>query len=495
MLNCSNSTNATNPCAPPTLGFSYEPLLVLFSSIVVIFVVTWLGRRMMQREAKQANVDLAESNETAFDFHQEETGPITAPDSMERWEIYNSPSGMKSGCDWKSPVLTALTVLGSTLQNASLNFWLTSFGAPFPWSSSSVAPFSSPYFVLTITSVAFIIIFGLIIIAYRIIVWRNRKLNIPSFRRYGLNFFTIGFCTALNGFLIVFASPAFRTPPILQGLLPNTGILWAILLTPIVVGKKNSPIPICAWQPLLVIMLILGGAALAVSPLIIDLVNGSAVFYAAGTSPIYVIEWSAVFMFGFLPGVAINVFQEAFFKFRKREGGERSFGFDMNYMLFWSIGVAQLASVLFLWFIPLIPNYGLPPQPTVAEFWIELGATTQCFFGALPNCSLAFPLFVVFVGGFLLNSFTSAALNESSAVYNTIATTLSSPIVTLFFVIFPALNFGQGSFPLWSTLPSLGILIFAVAFYKLWENRLKRQKLAKHFSSPALPSETKSLVN
>ena len=163
-------------------------------------------------------------------------------------------------------------------------------------------------------------------------------------------------------------------------------------------------------------------------------------------------------------------------------------------MLFWSLGFAQLASVLLLWFVPIIPNYGLPPQQNVKQFWVELGATIECFFNQRENCSLAFPLFLVFVGGFTLNSFTSAALNDSSAVYNTIATTLSSPVVTVFFIIFPALNFGQGNFPLWSTLPSLAILIFAVAFYKLWENRLKRQKLLKHFSSPANVEEVKPLI-
>ena len=250
---------------------------------------------------------------------------------------------MKKGCDWKSPLLTFLTVVGSALQNASLNFWLLSFGAPTPWTSNrcayltfwslilsltlsplfSNAPYSSPYFILIISSIAFLVVFGAVALGYALRAkCKHRPIDIPSLRKYGFSFFAIGFCVALNGFLIVFSAPAFRTPPLLQGILPNTGILWAILLTPLIVGKRNSPIPVLAWQPLLVIGLILAGAGLAISPLIRDLINGSTRFFSPGTSPIYVIEWSIIFALGFVPGVALNVFQEAFFKYRKRELSE-----------------------------------------------------------------------------------------------------------------------------------------------------------------------------
>jgi hypothetical protein len=103
-----------------------------------------------------------------------------------------------------------------------------------------------------------------------------------------------------------------------------------ILLTPIVCGKKKLSIPICAWRPLALIMLILRQLWLFAAHYRSR--KWKRRIFCCWRPIIYVIEWSAVFMFGFL-WVAINAFS-GLSKFRKREGGERSFRFDMNYMLF-----------------------------------------------------------------------------------------------------------------------------------------------------------------
>jgi hypothetical protein len=42
----------------------------------------------------------------------------------------------------------------------------------------------------------------------------------------------------------------------------------------------------------------------------------------------------------------------------------RSKFYDMNVMLFWSSGVAQLICVLLLWWLQIVPGYGLGPQQT-----------------------------------------------------------------------------------------------------------------------------------
>jgi hypothetical protein len=120
--------------------------------------------------------------------------------------------------------------------------------------------------------------------------------------------------------------------------------------------------------------------------------------------------------------------------------------------------VAQLASVLFLWFISLIPNYDTP-QPAVAEFWIELSATTTVFFGALQLLSSHSRYSFVFVGGFSLNKLHILKLNSSAVL--TSLPLVSSPIVTLFFVIF--------LHQLWTErlcFPVLEYSFFAVAFYR-----------------------------
>ena len=146
----------------------------------------------------------------------------------------------------------ALTVVGQVGQNVSLPLWtgytdyLRSMdcakGTATPngtesgtWSRIVPDPFGpvmDPYFVVSAASFSFVVIFGLVTLAIALV---QTLLNYINFQDKTYNFITvendvkfpqwqlmlIGIFDALNGILVVFASPPIRTAPFLQAILGN----------------------------------------------------------------------------------------------------------------------------------------------------------------------------------------------------------------------------------------------------------------------------------
>ena len=159
--------------------------------------------------------------------------------------------------DKRGPVLfsiffAALTVVGQVGQNVSLPLWTgyTDFLRSMKcaegtakangtengtWSRIVLdpsGPVMDPYFVVSAASFSFVIIFGLTTLA---IALTQTILNRFNFLDKTYNFITVendlkfpqwqlmlvGFFDALNGVLVVFASPPIRTAPFLQAILGN----------------------------------------------------------------------------------------------------------------------------------------------------------------------------------------------------------------------------------------------------------------------------------
>ena len=144
----------------------------------------------------------------------------------------------------------ALTVIGQVGQNVSLPLWTgytdflrdlkcangTANGTTNGTWSRIVAdpsgPVMDPYFVVSAASFSFVVIFG---IATAVIALVQTVLNATNFKGKSYHFITVendikfpqwqlmlvGVFDALNGILVVFASPPTRTAPFLQAILGN----------------------------------------------------------------------------------------------------------------------------------------------------------------------------------------------------------------------------------------------------------------------------------
>jgi hypothetical protein len=148
----------------------------------------------------------------------------------------------------------AVTVIGQVGQNVSLPLWtgytdfLRSMHCAKGTASAEVnhtrngtwsrivpdpsGPVMDPYFVVSVASFSFVVIFGVITLVIALVQF---VLNRIEFLGKSYEFITleqdikfpqwqlmlVGFFDALNGILVVFASPPTRTAPFLQAILGN----------------------------------------------------------------------------------------------------------------------------------------------------------------------------------------------------------------------------------------------------------------------------------
>lgn len=122
---------------------------------------------------------------------------------------------------WANFLFAFLAVTGQVGQNVSLPLWVDSSN------SNTSGPTVDSYFVLSFASLSFVIIFGLGTLLIRII--SPQELGETEKRFPCRLLFLVGFCDALNGLLVVFASKGSRTPPYLQAILGNFIIPLTVL--------------------------------------------------------------------------------------------------------------------------------------------------------------------------------------------------------------------------------------------------------------------------
>ncbi|KXJ26819.1 hypothetical protein AC249_AIPGENE26404 [Exaiptasia diaphana] len=139
------------------------------------------------------------------------------------WEHYITPSDRQ------------VSVAGQVGQSISLPLWLSAsqskhkglINANTTSSSPSYVAEMDAYFVLSFASLSFVVIFGSM---YAILVYFYPHFFGPAERHFSHKLlFAIGFCCALNGALVVFASPPSRTAPYLQAILGNFSVPLTIL--------------------------------------------------------------------------------------------------------------------------------------------------------------------------------------------------------------------------------------------------------------------------
>jgi CRT-like, chloroquine-resistance transporter-like len=207
------------------------------------------------------------------------------------WSIYDTPSLTQSRFDWKSPVLTILAVLGQSGENTSLPLWIGTFGPAL----------GGPYFILLFASICFTIAFTVLALVHSVFY----RCEWPVFKEHWKIFVAIGFVDAVNGLLLVYASPMSRTPPLLQALLPAMGIVFGLLSTRLLVSRRDSPISYTRWPAILSLALVLFGIVFALVPMIRSIVTGKSGFSHGGAG--LGIVWSLVFTSAMIPGALYQV--------------------------------------------------------------------------------------------------------------------------------------------------------------------------------------------
>ncbi|EDO46832.1 predicted protein [Nematostella vectensis] len=164
---------------------------------------------------------------------------------------------------WANILFAFLAVAGQVGQNVSLPLWLvatkefsTPSGNHTTLHATDTTGEMDAYFVVSFASMCFVVIFGIAILVMRFakpgMIGETERM-FPHTILFG-----VGLCDALNGSLVVFASPPSRTAPYLQAILGNFIIPLTIVLRFFVLRKKPTILKfVCGMLVLLALFICL----------------------------------------------------------------------------------------------------------------------------------------------------------------------------------------------------------------------------------------------
>jgi len=296
----------------------------------------------------------------------------------------------------------------------------------------------------------------------------------------------VGVLDAINGFMIIYASPSDRTPPVLQPVLGNTAIIWSILLSKYHVSNLRKRAYCNSWV-IMAIVLVMGGVAMMVVPVIIahglDDLGG-----------LNQVGWITVFIVGVIPGAWYNVMQQRALdhmsKKREEKGVTGNYFFNEDHsrddsvpliddklmiklesyygqLDIWFVlsisCIIQLGFVFLCFWVNFIPWFGFGLN-------LHLFDTIKCYFGMFEECHNTWWIGLIFLSSYLLSYFTSIVINETSANYNEFIGSLIAPLSVAFWYIFPSVvEAPVDPPPLWAASIALVLLTIATFMWRWWE--------------------------
>lgn len=202
--------------------------------------------------------------------------------------------GASSATLWGALILF---VLGYTAQNIFAVFW----------TGSSLSPFG----ILLVNAAFYPLVFGLCLLVHarRLQDWSVLK---PVSWHYGSSLSTfllllsLGTFNALNGVLIIYASPGSKTPPLMQAILQSTGLLFAVPFSKLLLGDMRH---YSHWKPILSGLLVLGAVAVSVLP---TALSDGGFAGGGGVQGNSLIWWCLIYFLGMAPAAAFNVLQQRY---------------------------------------------------------------------------------------------------------------------------------------------------------------------------------------
>jgi hypothetical protein len=374
-------------------------------------------------------------------------------------------------------LLAALVVIaGFTGQNVTIVYLLDS--API-----------SPFGIIALCGVAFSVIFGVGLLLFAAVTRDASALAVsddPAQCRVFVSPFpaglrggavlthaqvalAVGFLNSLNGWLIVYASPPDRTPPLIQAVLQNAGVLFSVPFSKLALGDRKA---YCAGWPLAAAALIVASVAVSLTP---SVINGDGSSSLSGASAI---AWCFVYVAGLAPGAGYNVCQQLYFlRSGMLEPGVtgRAHARATLRALFYA-NVGQALSYGLTWWLDLVPWFGT--SSSVGDFGGKTAFSFACAIGGPPlaglvssdACSTMTPVWMwSFIGAYAVSYLGAAVLNRESATFNMLVLVVVTMTTAAFWLI-PGTNPNPTGTPLWSVLTSLALSIVGSIVWKRWEN-------------------------
>jgi hypothetical protein len=347
-----------------------------------------------------------------------------------------------------------ITVLGQTIENVSIIFWLNSFPDNF----------TPTYAVLLQTAISYFLVFSMTLITlwcYRAYTYKSFKFTTPLW--YDKETFKwcviTGVLNALNGFFVLYSSPSSRTPALLQSILGNLGIIFAI---PANKWFMHDTKRYCSWRPMLAVGLILISTFIALIPTFQELTSGNADAM-----------WPFIFVVGIAFAAFYSVTQSRALLYLKQNSVSYFNTIDHYlHILTWSC-LFLLITVCLLFGVDFLPWFG--SSSTMSDFTTNVNLGVGWSFNPSKNPTFVYGF--LFNIGYIISFYSSMPLTAESAPYTNYINTAVPILASLFWWCVPSLNPSNNRTPFWSIFPSLLISTFGIIFLKRWENHQVYQML------------------
>lgn len=333
---------------------------------------------------------------------------------------------------------------GSTTQNTVLQFWVKSFPEGV----------GGPYFIILWSSSLFTIFFGLMYWGRQIV----RKDNVVNTRSFLGNYALQGLANALNGVLIVYSSPINRTPPIIFCVLINTGLVFGMLLTKLLIPTKRH-INYCNVSVGVSLMCLAGSIGVTIAGNVVEQ-QGSGTSFGWVT-----VFWMLALVTATFFGALYNVLQELYLYKTSTMLLPEEQNTNLLKTLFWT-SLFQFGFMLLLFWVDLIPGFGY--SSSISDFISNFGGEVSCFFFGNGCGGKNFLFGVAFSIGYIITYFAGMFLNKESANFTVYAIALQTPFSILVFVV---TKLGTENTPLWSIIPSIVLIGVGIFIWKRWEIR------------------------
>ncbi len=299
---------------------------------------------------------------------------------------------------WSGVFFVALLVLGQATQNLSVPLWINRL----PEDSCVDA------FVLFLIMILWYPVM-FFITSVIVNLWKREaplQFIIKYTRQDHWAIFKTGFFDALNGALVIPASPTDRTPAVVAALIGSTTLLPLILIKHYYLGlPASSTRHYKSREFMLVLVLYFASAYTLVYPTLHhnDTIGPN-------------VYWWLVFFVGSCCGQFYNVQQEKSFKFWSHSSFQEYVGY-----LFWQTFYLCLWGYALIW-MDLIPNFG-----QAAEQGLPCGLA-DTFKYSFQQPALAYN--ILFNVGYYITYIAACFVNTSDALLGTVASVLVTALVT-----------------------------------------------------------------
>eukprot|EP00696_Hemimastix_kukwesjijk_P005681 gnl/Hemi2/17159_TR5709_c0_g1_i1.p1 gnl/Hemi2/17159_TR5709_c0_g1~~gnl/Hemi2/17159_TR5709_c0_g1_i1.p1 ORF type:complete len:417 (-),score=128.75 gnl/Hemi2/17159_TR5709_c0_g1_i1:105-1295(-) len=376
------------------------------------------------------------------------TGPRPAETSQQEQKSF-----------WQYFYWTCGTVVAAVAQNVGLPIFISTLG-----------DVNDAFFVLFFCALSFVILF------FSTLAFLHATTNEITYDRTNfphLKLFMVGFFNALNGILIVYASPPQRTSPALQAILPNALVPFTVFFSKVILKKVYSTKSLI-------------GACVVGLGIIISLIPVFTNMDGLGSSVI----WPLIFTFGVVPGAAMNVLEEAAFSDMK--------SLHVVFLLAWT-SFYQLISMAFLFWVDLLPGFG--SSSNFNDFWNNLSYGFSCFFNTTDrvvvdaDCSSAGWKGMIFIMAYVGTYYYGGLLMKyASANFQVFAQMCVTPLSVLFWFFFPSLNTGDPITGLMILCDSIAVVVMVAGLVYYRFSEMEARNVANSAQYDALPENATVLL-